>query len=142
MSEGKCKLLGHYRLDIPTLPDERGKLAVVEQGGAAVFDIKRVYYLYDVPAGTSRGGHAHRALMQFLIPISGSFTVDVEDTNGKASYLLNKPNQALYIGSMVWREMRDFSSNAVCLVLASTVYIESDYIRNYEEFARIIRSQT
>ena len=134
------EMSSHYLLDLPTIPDERGKLAVLEQDGAVFFDIKRVYYLYDVPAGTSRGGHAHLALDQLLISISGSFTVDVEDGDGKVSYLLNRPSQALYIGSMVWREMRDFSSNAVCLVLASTVYSESDYIRNHDEFIRLIRS--
>jgi len=130
----------HYLVDIPTIPDERGKLAVLEHNGAVLFDIKRVYYLFDVPAGTSRGGHAHRNLDQLLIAISGSFTVDVEGLDDKSSYVLNRPNQALYIGSMVWREMRDFSSNAVCLVLASTVYMEADYIRNYDEFARLNRS--
>lgn len=134
------EMSSHYLVDIPTIPDERGKLAVLEQDGAVFFDVRRVYYLYDVPAGTSRGGHAHRALDQMLISISGSFTVDVEGADGKLSYLLNRPNQALYIGSMVWREMRDFSSNAVCLVLASTVYLETDYIRNYDEFIRLIQS--
>lgn len=133
-----AEMPNHYLLDIPTIPDERGKLAVLEQDGAVFFDIKRVYYLYDVPTGTSRGGHAHLALDQMLISISGSFTVDVEDANGKASYILIKPNQALYIGSMVWREMRDFSSNAVCLVLASSVYTESDYIRHYDDFVGLI----
>ncbi|MBO9136824.1 WxcM-like domain-containing protein [Rhizobium sp. B230/85] len=135
------KLRSHYLIDIPTIPDQRGKLAVLEYQGAVLFDIKRVYYLFDVPAGTSRGGHAHRELDQLLIAISGSFTVDVEGTDGKSSYVLNRPNQALYIGSMVWREMRDFSSNAVCLVLASSVYTESDYIRSYGEFARLLGSK-
>lgn len=133
---------GHYLVDIPTIPDQRGKLAVLERGGAVFFDVQRVYYLFDVPSGTSRGGHAHRALDQLLIAISGSFTVDVEAADGKASYVLNKPSQALRIGSMVWREMHDFSSNAVCLVLASTVYMESDYIRSHDEFIRLIRSKS
>ena len=132
----------HYLVDIPTIPDQRGKLAVLERGGPVFFDVQRVYYLFDVPSGTSRGGHAHRALDQLLIAISGSFTVDVEGAEGKASYVLNKPSQALRIGSMVWREMHDFSSNAVCLVLASTVYLESDYIRSHDEFIRLVRSES
>ncbi|WP_130269174.1 sugar 3,4-ketoisomerase [Phyllobacterium myrsinacearum] len=124
----------HFLLKIPTLPDERGKLAVIEPERMLPFKIRRTYHLYDVPAGAERGGHAHMALDQLLIAISGSFSVEVEDSHGKHAYMLNQPNEALYIGSMVWRAMTNFSSNAVCLVLASEPYDESDYIRSYDDF--------
>lgn len=126
----------HFLVSLPTVPDERGKLAVVETERFLPFDIKRVYYLFDVPAGAERGGHAHLDLHQLLIAVSGSFTVDVESAEGKASYTLNRPNEALYVGARVWREMRGFSSNAVCVVLASELYDEKDYIRSYEVFSR------
>jgi hypothetical protein len=123
-------------LEIPTITDARGNLSVIQSDILESFDIRRAYYIFDIPSGTSRGGHAHKALDQLLIAVSGSFVVDVEGAAGKASYLLNRPNQGLYIGSLVWREMRDFSSNSVCFVLASKEYDETDYIRSYEEFKR------
>ncbi|MFT0891830.1 sugar 3,4-ketoisomerase [Pseudochelatococcus sp. G4_1912] len=132
----------HFMLSLPTIPDERGKLAVVEGGRFLPFEIQRVYYLFDVPAGAERGGHAHLDLQQLLIAISGSFTVDVESAEGKATYTLNRPNEALYIGSLVWREMRNFSSNAVCLVLASHLYTESDYIRSYDVFKQKLNGES
>lgn len=129
----------HFLITLPTIPDARGKLAVVENERFLPFDIRRVYYLFDVPAGAERGGHAHLNLHQLLIAMSGSFTVDVESVEGKVSYTLNRPDEALYIGARVWREMRNFSSNAVCVVLASELYDESDYIRSYEVFSGSIR---
>ena len=96
--------------------------------------IKRVYYLYDVPSDGSRGGHAHKKLNQFLIPLSGSFDVIVDDGSSKKTFSLNKPNKGLYIPNGIWREMENFSAGAICLVLASDFYDESDYFRDYKRF--------
>ena len=97
-------------------------------------NIKRVYYLYDVPGGESRGAHAHRDLSQLIVAASGSFRVTLDDGNVKRSFVLNRPYQALYIKPGIWRDLDDFSSGAVCMVLASEVYLPEDYIRDYEEF--------
>ena len=114
--------------------ERRGNLTVVENGQTLPFDVKRVYYLYDVPGGESRGAHAHRELEQLIIAVSGSFTVTLDDGNCKRSFFLNRPNQGLYVKSGMWRTLEDFSSGAVCMVRASDVYKASDYIRSYDEF--------
>lgn len=114
--------------------DSRGNISVVENGETVPFDVKRVYYLYDVPGGVSRGGHAHRNLTQFIVAASGSFTVTLDDGKVKRSYTLNRPYQGLLIKPGVWRSLEDFSSGSVCLVLASEKYDEDDYIRDYDEF--------
>lgn len=114
--------------------ERRGNLTVVENGLTLPFDVKRVYYLYDVPGGESRGAHAHRELEQLIIAVSGSFTVTLDDGNCKRSFFLNRPYQGLYVKSGMWRTLEDFSSGAVCMVLASDVYKASDYIRSYDEF--------
>lgn len=114
--------------------ERRGNLTVVENGQTLPFDVKRVYYLYDVPGGESRGAHAHRELEQLIIAVSGSFTVTLDDGNCKRSFFLNRPYQGLYVKSGMWRTLEDFSSGAVCMVLASDVYKASDYIRSYDEF--------
>lgn len=115
--------------------NRKGSLSVVENGGNAVpFDIKRAYYLYDVPGGESRGGHAHRELSQLIVAASGSFTVTLDDGNVKRTFVLNRPYQGLYVVPGIWRTLDDFSSGAVCLVLASHGYDEGDYIRNYNDF--------
>lgn len=101
------------------------------------FNISRIYYLYDVPGNTSRGAHAHRALHQFMIAISGSFDVTLDDGNGKRRFHLDQPNQGLYICPMIWRDLYHFSSGAVCLVLASEFYDEQDYIRDYDQFIKL-----
>jgi len=119
---------------IPVAHDKRGNLSVVEGKRTIPFGIKRVYYLYDVPGGTKRGGHAHRKLEQLIIAASGSFTVVLHNGKKKESYTLNRSNVGLYIPRMTWREIENFSSGAVCLVLASEYYDESDYIRNFKEF--------
>ena len=98
--------------------------------------MKRVYYLYDVPGGESRGAHAHRELEQLIVAVSGSFTVTLDDGNCKRSFFLNRPYQGLYVKSGMWRTLEDFSSGAVCMVLASDVYKPSDYIRSYDEFVQ------
>lgn len=116
---------------------EKGNITVVENGTTVPFDIKRTYYLYDVPGGESRGGHAHRELRQLIVAASGSFTVTLDDGNVKRTFLLNRPYQALLVVPGIWRELDDFSSGSVCLVLASHLYDEADYIRDYDEFLRL-----
>ena len=125
-----CRLIeldtiGHQR---------RGNLTVCENGYNMPFDVKRVYYLYDVPGGESRGGHSHRELHEMIVAVSGSFTVTLDDGKEKRSYMLNRYNKGLHIVPGIWRTLDDFSSGAVCLVLASDKYIEADYIRLYEDF--------
>lgn len=114
--------------------DRKGNLTVVENGVTLPFDVKRVYYLYDVPGGESRGSHAHRQLEQLIIAASGSFTVVMDDGVNKKKFFLNRPYQGLYIKPGLWRDLEDFSSGAVCMVLASKIYDVDDYIRNYDEF--------
>ena len=114
--------------------DRRGNLTVVENGVTLPFDVKRVYYLYDIPGGEGRGAHAHRKLEQLIIAVSGSFTVTLDDGNCKRSFVLNRPYQGLYVKPGLWRDLVDFSSGAVCMVLASEVYQQEDYIRDYSDF--------
>ncbi len=114
--------------------DRKGNLSVAENGVTFPFNVKRIYYLYDVPGGESRGGHAHKALSQIIIAASGSFTITLDDGIIKRTFTLNRPYQGLYVVPGIWRTLDDFSSGAVCLVLASEKYEESDYIRNYEDF--------
>lgn len=114
--------------------DRKGNISVIANSNTIPFDIKRAYYLYDVPGGESRGGHAHRELSQLIIAASGSFTVTLDDGNVKRTFVLNRPYQGLYVVPGIWRTLDDFSSGAVCLVLASHGYDEGDYIRNYNDF--------
>ncbi len=116
--------------------DRKGNLTVVENGIAVPFDVKRVYYLYDIPGGESRGSHAHKALQQLIIAASGSFKVTLDDGNVKRTFTLNRPYQGLYVKPGIWRDLDDFSSGAVCLVLASELYDKEDYIRDYQEFIK------
>ncbi|WP_297512375.1 FdtA/QdtA family cupin domain-containing protein [Flavobacterium sp.] len=125
-------------IDIPRVKNPKGNLAVVELD-TIPFPIQRVYYLYDVPSESKRGGHAHKKLQQLLIPISGSFDVVLKDGENIQRITLNKPNEGLLIPVNVWRELENFTSGAVCLVLASEVYDEDDYIRNYKEFLKYIK---
>ena len=113
---------------------QKGNISVVENNKTIPFGVKRVYYLYDIPGGESRGGHAHKELFQLVIAASGSFNVTLNDGNVKRTFTLNRPYQGLLIVPGIWRELNDFSSGAVCLVLASHKYDEEDYIRNYNEF--------
>ncbi|TGY02976.1 MULTISPECIES: FdtA/QdtA family cupin domain-containing protein [Muribaculaceae] len=114
--------------------ERKGNLSVVENYDTVPFEVKRTYYLYDVPGGESRGGHAHKELSQLIIAASGSFTVTLDDGNVKRTFLLNRPYQGLYIVPGIWRTLDDFSSGAVCMVLASEGYTEDDYIRDYNNF--------
>ena len=120
-------------VEIPKVHDERGSLAVIEKA-IIPFKIQRVYYLYDVPSDSYRGGHAHKELYQVIVHLSGSFDVKINDGKKFKVFNLNKPHKALLIVPGIWREIDNFSSGSVCLVLASNVYNESDYIRNFEDF--------
>lgn len=123
-------------IDIPIVHDQRGNLSVVEGGDLVPFDIKRLYYLYDVPGGATRGGHAHKNLRQLIIAASGSFDVVLDNGKTRQKYSLNRSYKGLYIPTMIWREIENFSSGAVCMVLASEHYDESDYIYDYNEFLK------
>lgn len=114
--------------------ERKGNLTVVENGVTLPFDVKRVYYLYDVPGGESRGAHAHRDLEQLIVAASGSFTVTLTDGKYKRSFFLNRPYQGLYVKPGLWRDLCDFSSGAIAMVLASEIYDPKDYIRNFDDF--------
>ncbi|MCK9181510.1 MAG: FdtA/QdtA family cupin domain-containing protein [Fibrobacteraceae bacterium] len=123
-------------INIPIVHDQRGNLSVVEGGEQIPFDIKRLYYLYDVPGGASRGGHAHRKLEQLVIAASGSFDVILDDGKTRTKYTLNRSYHGLFIPTMTWRTIENFSSGAVCMVLASEHYDASDYIYEYDDFLK------
>lgn len=124
-----CKIL-----ELPRISDPRGNLTFIESDNHIPFGIERVYYLYDVPGGAERGGHAHKQLHQLIIAASGSFSVMLDDGTEKRTFFLNRSNYGLYICPMIWRELHDFSSGSVCTVLASRKYEEEDYYRDYTEF--------
>jgi len=124
-----CKIIS-----LPKISDSRGNLTFIEGESHVPFNIKRVYYLYDVPGGAERGGHAHKNLRQLIIAMSGSFDVVLDDGCKKKRFHLNRPYQGLYVETMIWRELDNFSSGSVCMVLASNYYSESDYFRDYREF--------
>ena len=124
-------------LDLPKIYDTRGNLTVAEQMKSVPFEVKRVYWTYDVPAGERRGGHAHKECVEFIIAVSGSFTVTLDDGKGnRKDFHLNHPWQGLLVPTGIWRTLEDFSSGAVCLVLASELYDEDDYKYEYEDFLK------
>ena len=131
MSLELCNVLNLSRIN-----DVRGNLTFIESNRHIPFDIKRVYYLYDVPSGSERGGHAHKELHQLIIATSGSFDVHLDDGVNKRTIHLNRPYQGLYVCPMVWRELDNFSSGSVCMVLASNFYDEADYFRSYTDFTK------
>ena len=129
MSIDNCRLV-----DLPRIQDPRGNLTFIEGQRHIPFDIKRVYYLYDVPGGAERGGHGHRQLQQLIVAMSGSFDIHIDDGHGKRVFHMNRSYFGLYISPMIWRELTNFSSGAVCMVLASEPYDEADYYREYSDF--------
>jgi len=136
MSLSDCKLV-----ELPKMSDHRGNLTYIEGDVHVPFEIRRVYYLYDVPGGAERGAHGHRALQQLIIAASGSFDVILDDGREKRTFHLNRSYYGLYVCAGMWREITNFSSGAVCLVLASERYREDDYIRDYQEFLTFARSK-
>ncbi len=125
-------------IELPKISDPRGNLTFVEGGRHIPFDIKRVYYLYDVPGGSERGAHGHRDLQQLIIAMSGSFDITLDDGHNKRSFHMNRSYYGLYVPPMMWREIDNFSSGAVCMVLASDYYNEADYFRDYEQFLKAV----
>ena len=126
-----------YIIDLPKIADPRGNLTVAEQMKNVPFDVARVYWTYDIHAGGRRGGHAHRTCEEVIIAVSGSFDVMTDDGHEKKTYHLNHPYQGLYVGTGVWRTLEDFSSGAVCLVLASELFDEDEYIYDKDEFKKL-----
>lgn len=129
-------------IDLPKITDPRGNLTFVENQTHIPFDIKRVYYTYDVPGGAERGGHAHKELKQLIIAMSGSFDITLDDGFEKKKFHLNRSYFGLYVCPMIWREIDNFSSGSVCMVLASELYSEADYYREYEDFLKAARGET
>jgi hypothetical protein len=134
LSLSQCRII-----NLPKIEDARGNLTFVEGGNHIPFDIKRVYYLYDVPGGSDRGAHAHRNLHQFMIAMSGSFDLTLSDGHEEKTFHLNRSYFGIYICPMMWRYLDNFSSGAVCMVMASAVYDEGDYIRDHDQFIKEVR---
>jgi hypothetical protein len=125
------------RIDLPRISERKGSLTPIYGGKHIPFSVKRVYYLYDVPGGASRGGHAHHALQQLIVSVMGAFDVILDDGCRKKTIHLDRAYHGLYIPTMIWRELENFSSGGICLVLASEPYDEADYIRDYADFRRL-----
>lgn len=130
-----CKII-----ELPRIVDPRGSLTFIETERHLPFAIKRVYYLYDLPGGATRAGHGHKTLSQLLIALSGSFDVELDDGLERKKYTLNRPYQGLYLPPMIWRDIDNFSSGSVCMVLASAYFDEADYYRDYNEFVSTVRN--
>jgi len=136
MSINKCKII-----ELPIIHDARGNLTFIENSRHIPFDIKRVFYLYDVPGGSIRAGHANKYIHQVIIAMSGSFDILLDDGYEKKKYHLNRSYYGLYVCPMIWRTIDNFSSGSVCLVLASDFYSEADYYRDYDEFLKAVRGE-
>lgn len=141
MSDSEGALEECRKIDLPKIEDKRGNLTFIEQSEHIPFDISRVYYLYDVPGGESRGGHAHKELEQFIIAANGSFDLILEDEHGQKTYHLNRSYYGIYVPPGTWRELENFSSGSVCLVLASEPYDEEDYIRDHDKFVEYVNGR-
>lgn len=128
-------------IELPKISSRRGNITPVEGGKHIPFEIERVYYLYDVPGGAARGGHAHKELKQLVVSVMGAFDVMLDDGHNKKSVRLDRAFFGLFIPNMIWRELENFSSGGICLVMASLPYDESDYYRNYEEFINATRGK-
>lgn len=137
MSLDQCRII-----DFPKISDPRGNLTFVESNKHIPFELKRVYYLYDVPGGAERGGHAHKTMQQVIVAMSGSFDVVLDDGHDRKRFHLNRSYYGLYVCSMIWREIDNFSSGSVCMSIASTFYDEGDYYRDQSEFYSSVRSQS
>jgi len=134
MEQNKFTVFDCSIIDFPKIQNRAGNITPIQNSIDIPFDVKRVYYLYDVPGGESRGAHAHKELEQLIIAASGSFDVTIDDGENKKTVSLNRPYFGLHLKPGMWRELSNFSSGSICLVLASLLYAESDYIRDYEEF--------
>lgn len=128
-------------IELPKIADPRGNLTFVESGRHIPFEIKRIFYLYDVPGGETRAGHALKKCHQFIIAISGSFDLILDDGTGKERYHLNRSYLGIYVPPLIWREIENFSTNSVCMVMASEFYDEEDYFREYPEFIKAVRGR-
>lgn len=125
-------------IEIPKIYDPRGSLSVIENSGLLPYDVQRVYYIYDIPAGVVRGGHSHKECKEFLVALSGSFEVVLKDGKEEKMVTLNRPDRGLFITSGIWRELENFSSGSVCLVLSSEKYSEDDYVRDYDTYLNLV----
>ena len=134
MGISQCRII-----DLPKIADPRGNLTFIEGGRHVPFQIQRVYYLYDTPGGAERGGHAHKGLHQLIVAMSGSFDVVLNDGRKKKRFHLNRSYYGLYVCPMIWRELDNFSSGSVCMVLASNLYDEADYYREYRKFLKALK---
>lgn len=130
----KCRIM-----DLPKIPDDRGNLSFMEAGRPVPFVIKRAYWIYDVPGGATRGGHAYKTLHEFFVALSGSFDVVLDDGRARKIVSLNRSYFGLYVPNMIWRHLENFSTNAVCMILASALYSEDDYFRDYKQFTEHLR---
>ena len=127
-------------INLPKISDSNGNLTFVESCKHIPFDIRRIYYLYDIPGGSFRGSHAHKNLHQFIIAISGSFDIEIDDGNTKKRFHLNRPYFGLYLPPMMWRFLDNFSSGSVCMVMASEIFNEADYLRDYSQFLSHVKT--
>ena len=126
-------------IDLPKFEDDRGNLSFIEENNHIPFEIKRTYWIYDVPGGQKRGGHGYKELKEFIVALSGSFDVVLDDGHTKKKYTLNRSYYGLYVPNKIWRSLENFSTNSLCIILASEEYSELDYIRNYNEYLKLVK---